>query len=372
MFASFSRLVVLVVAILACSLSQVRAQSDALFHPADQAVLDSLDLPPLDGLLDEQRRFATIDNDWIKDSLLELGLEGRLPQDVDLELPDGSKISLVSEILVVTSDLGEPKLRIWSGNVSEFPLSRFSFVGDVDGNLIGDIVVENHTFRVRMIPGNASGVYQILKPRIGNPTMGAALPLETMSEDSEERRPAVLEDLPPDYKNVIDIVVLYTERASLSAPAYMSGAIEDEIALAIAEINISFRKQDIPAELNLVFSRMVDFDDGKPINLGSIDGSVKGDLGAIIDPSDGVFDEVHKIRADANADLVSIWVDAPRNSACGQASIYRGDRAVGAAKAFSIVSVYCAKRYNTFAHEIGHNLGAGHDGNESTGRFGDS
>lgn len=372
MLASISRLLVFVVAVFSISTAQVRAQTETLFHSADQSVLDSLDLPPLDGLLDEQRQFVTINRDWFRASLLDLGLVGQLPQNVELQLPDGSIVSLVSEILLVTSDPNQPKLDIWSGRVAEFPLSRFSFVDDGGGSLIGDIVIESHTFRVRKVPGDASGVYQILKPRIGNPTIRAASPLSTISVGREEREPAVLEDLPPDYKSVIDLVVLYTERAKSSAPAYMSGDIEDEIALAVAEINISFRKQDIPAELNLVFSRKVDFDDGRPINLGSIDGSVKGDLGAIIDPNDGVVDEVHKIRAEANADLVSIWVDAPRNSACGQASIYRGDRASGAAKAFSIVSVYCAKRFNTFAHEIGHNLGAGHDGAESTGRFGDS
>ncbi len=363
---------VLSVALTFCTLPHAFAQTEALFYPADQDVLDSLDLPPLDGLVDEQRQIAAINNDWISNSLLELGSAGQLPEPVELELPDKSTITLISEILVASSTPNGTRLDVWSGSVSDFPLSRFTFVGDGSGGLIGDVIVESHTFRVRRILGEASGVYQILKPRIGNATIGAASPLSSTSEGREEPAPVVLEDLPPDYKSVIDIAVLYTENARSSAPAYMSGDIEDEIALAVAEINISFRKQGIPAELNLVLSRQIDFDDGRPINLDSSDGLVKGDLGAIIDPTDGIFDKVHTIRADANADLVSVWVSAPRNSACGQASIYKGGRAAGAARGFSIVSVYCAKRFNTFAHEVGHNLGAGHDGDESTGRFGDS
>ena len=340
------------------------------FVPAPEAAIESLDLPPINTELDIQRDFVLLDDDAINEGLIKPWLNDGTTAPIQISLPDGTTVTLNTDQLIAVYKNEEPTISLWSGSVEESILSGFSFIGLDDGTLIGDIVIESRVYRIRKVSG-ITGLYQIIKPLVGTAS-GAAEPIPDSDHNAVAPVSDVLEDFPPDYIHTIDIAVFYTSAAALAAPKYLSGEIEDEIALAIAEINISFRNQNIPAELRLVRTQEIEFEDGRPIDIGSIDRSKIGDLDRLINPSDGVADDVHQIRNEARADLVSLWVDASTNSTCGQASIYRGDPEIGSSRAFSIVSVYCAKRYNSFAHEVGHNLGAGHDGPSSSGRYGDS
>ena len=152
--------------------------------------------------------------------------------------------------------------------------------------------------------------------------------------------------------SVIKVIVLYTSE-TLQAAGGTEDAISSAIALAQAETNRGFANSRIAARLRIVASRQVDYPE-------SGEGDI--DLDRLLDPSDGFLDDIPALRQQYGADAVSLWVSDM--DACGigcinkSASEFRN-------RAFSVVSLDCATGVYSFAHELGHNLGATHDPDNS-------
>ena len=72
-------------------------------------------------------------------------------------------------------------------------------------------------------------------------------------------------------------------------------------------------------------------------------------------PGDGRLDEVQGLREQTGADIVALLID--NNEACGLAA----DILANEATAFAVVNQSCAVDNVSFAHELGHLLGARHD-----------
>jgi hypothetical protein len=77
------------------------------------------------------------------------------------------------------------------------------------------------------------------------------------------------------------------------------------------------------------------------------------------DTSDGFMDNVHPLRDSVCADEVVLIV--ANNAYCGLAFLQEPISAGFAGSAFAMVSRQCATGYYSFAHEMGHNMGARHD-----------
>lgn len=85
-------------------------------------------------------------------------------------------------------------------------------------------------------------------------------------------------------------------------------------------------------------------------------GQIHTDLTLLQRKHDGVLDEVHALRREVGADLVHLFTRDRTGNTCGAAY-----RTLSAAEYGFGVSVVNECELRTFAHEIGHNLGMGHD-----------
>ncbi|GAB4256141.1 MAG: hypothetical protein Kow0092_01950 [Deferrisomatales bacterium] len=144
---------------------------------------------------------------------------------------------------------------------------------------------------------------------------------------------------------VIDVLVVYTPAAGASG-----GDIRTEIQLAVDETNLSYAHSGIAQRLRLVHAAQVAYQES---------GDLQQDLYRLQHPADGHLDEVLEWREEYRADLVSLWVDA--EAACGVAFVMVPFDAGFAGQAYSVVARPCATGNYSFAHELGHNMGALHD-----------
>jgi hypothetical protein len=151
---------------------------------------------------------------------------------------------------------------------------------------------------------------------------------------------------------VIQVIVLYTPE-TLQAAGGTDDAIASAIALAQAETNKGFANSKIPARLRVVASRKVDYPES---------GEAQTDLDRLMNPSDGFLDDILALRQQYRADAVSLWVS--NMDACGIGSLNKSASEFRD-RAFSVVSLDCATGVYSFAHELGHNLGATHDPDNS-------
>ena len=81
-------------------------------------------------------------------------------------------------------------------------------------------------------------------------------------------------------------------------------------------------------------------------------------------PADGQYDEIAAFREEVHADLVSMWLSGedPARANCGIGYLGQGDPKSDPDYAFTALYYDgCATANLTFAHELGHNLSAGHD-----------
>lgn len=142
---------------------------------------------------------------------------------------------------------------------------------------------------------------------------------------------------------VIDIGVFYTPQALAQAGNNVATML-GQISQAIDKTNLSYIDSGINLQLNLVHTGLVDNESG----------DMNTDLTQVATDGDGIHDQVHALRNSLGLDLVSLIV--ANGSYCGLAYCYGG-----AAWAFSVVNFGCSVSNLSFPHEIGHNLGMGHD-----------
>ncbi len=144
---------------------------------------------------------------------------------------------------------------------------------------------------------------------------------------------------------VIDVVIGWTPRAAVQAGG--TAAISSLAALAVASTNDAYARSGINVRLNLIATAA---------GVGTEGTDLKGELAALRNPTDGKWDNVMALREATKADLASLFTSANAAS-CGVAYYPKA----GGADAVSVTPHDCAVDTLAFAHEIGHNLGAGHD-----------
>jgi len=145
----------------------------------------------------------------------------------------------------------------------------------------------------------------------------------------------------PMAPTTIDIMVVYTPQARQGAGG--AAAMEAFIDLAIADTNTAFTNGLVNQQFRLVYAGEVTYSDS---------GDMVRDLNRLTNLSDGYLDEVHTLRDQYGADLVSLYV---------QSGQYGGIAWIGPSASYG----FSVCKRNTpawvLSHETGHNMGCMHD-----------
>ena len=135
----------------------------------------------------------------------------------------------------------------------------------------------------------------------------------------------------------VDVAVFYTPGARTAAGG--TAAVEAVIDLMIAETNQAYEASGVRHRVALVARSEVDYVETGDSHL---------DLGRLTDRSDGHMDEVHAIRNSTGADLVHLLFEIGNVGGIA----YRDG-------SFGLTCRRCGG--DSFAHELGHNMGLRHD-----------
>jgi hypothetical protein len=134
------------------------------------------------------------------------------------------------------------------------------------------------------------------------------------------------------------------------------GGQDGAIALAesaVAMANVTYENSGISLELRLVGAQQTaDGGTGDPNQMLSL---LRG-------TNDGWYDEMHTLRDSVGADFVSLLTGASGwgTSTCGLGYVMANVNPSFASNAFSILKYTCVT-YDTFTHELGHNMGCDHE-----------
>lgn len=146
-------------------------------------------------------------------------------------------------------------------------------------------------------------------------------------------------------------------------------SIQSYIDLAIGELNNNLWRSAIPVTVTLAGAPGVQYNQ-------EWDGSGRPTMTAlqrVMNSADGIMDEIHVMRTDANADLVCFAMCEIDGSNSGMGYILNapGDP-FNPTLGFSVVNFWYMSSNSTFSHEIGHNLGCNHDHDNANAADGSS
>lgn len=248
--------------------------------------------------------------------------------------PDASYVGIKNRVEYRHSD---EESYTWFGTIEDIPHSSVILTVE-NGSMAGNIAVYDRFFQIRPISDDVHVLYEIDQSAFPQeaPPLQIELPEPTRQESLIEFT---------DDGSTIDVMVVYTNDVAVA-----SGDIAVEIQLAVDETNESYRNSNITQRLRLVHTDEVEYDET---------GDMAGDLECITERTDDCLDEVHSLRTEYGADVVSLLVE--NGDYCGIAWLMRHVSERFESNAFSVVLRDCATGYYSFGHEIGHNMGAHHD-----------
>jgi len=238
------------------------------------------------------------------------------------------------------------KTVIWTGTVLN--TKRGSVVMAVTGKIhSATITTDTASFALQ----HASEAAHWISERDPNRLAPDGEPVRVPSGELPLRRtPTTLAD----DGSIVDVMVVYT--AAARAAAGGTTQMNNLIALGIAETNQGYANSNITQRVRLAHAAEVTYTES---------GSFSTDLGRLRSSTDGYIDNIHTLRDTYRADIVSLWVNS--GDYCGLAYLLTDTTTDFSSRAFNVVRRDCATGYYSFAHEMGHNMGATHDQANSGG-----
>jgi hypothetical protein len=241
----------------------------------------------------------------------------------------------------------------WVGHVEGDPMSTVTLV--YRGTMMtGSIVTRNATFQIRPAPAEAR------LPAAGNGRVAHVVTQVDQSTLPREAEPievsltaadiAAVKDIPMrDTADTIDVMVVYTPAARTAVGG--AAAMSNLINLAISETNTSYANSGVIQRIRLVHAQEVPYTESNSFSVS---------LNALRAGTGGLS-SVPALREAHGADMVQMLVHPPDPDACGIAFLMTNVSTAFAPNAFSVTDTSCVSPNYTFAHELGHNMGARHD-----------
>ena len=266
---------------------------------------------------------------------------GRNKLALSVDLFDG--VALLADLDRV--DIRSAQSYSWFGSVRGLPNSRATLTV-VNGILAGNLIVLDDWNRVKgsyQIQSAGDGLYvleemnQLAYPADHPPGIDLHPPIPQVQLDRSSPR----ESLKDSGTVTIDVMVVYSNETASAA----GSAIGAQIQAAIDSANTIYANSGVNARLRLVYSG--------PANYAH-SGNFSTDLSRLTSTSDGYMDDVHALRDAYGADMVSLWVEGGQYCGIGWVGPHPS-------YAFTVVNRGCATGNMSFAHELGHNMGALHD-----------
>lgn len=214
------------------------------------------------------------------------------------------------------------------------------------GLLTGSILTAAGTFTIRPMSDDSpihviAEVDQAALPREAEP-----VPVVYTAADLAMASDVVMGDT----ADQIDVMVVYTPLAQAHIGG--SAAINQLIATAVSETNTSYANSGIVQRIRLVHTALVDYTEVSnfSISLSELRAGSGAGLGGVA-----------ALRDQYAADLVAMLIHPASPSACGIAYVMNSVSPAFASSGYSVTDTACMSPGFTFAHELGHNMGAHHD-----------
>lgn len=221
-----------------------------------------------------------------------------------------------------------------------------------DGMVSGTVTTDDH--RVYRITPVVDGIHRVEEldhskfPDCASHTAPTIPPAIAATLGDRTASSTTTTAVAPDSGAQIDILVAYTQAAETAAGG--ASAIQALIATAISESNTGYSTSGVNTSLRLVHAVKVNYDESTGFDPA---------LTALTSKNDGQMDEIHTLRDTHSADLVALLINNSEYCGLGwlPSNVSTGNEGLG----FTVTAWNCATGYYSFAHEIGHNMGARHD-----------
>ncbi|MBL8175542.1 MAG: S-layer homology domain-containing protein [Bryobacterales bacterium] len=241
---------------------------------------------------------------------------------------------------------------LWTGKIAG--MQRGSVVVAITGEIVSaNISTDNGEFYwVRQVDGTLHCVQQVDPDAVAQHPEDTVLPAAAVVDSAmRNATPERLATGERDSAATIDVLVAYTAAAKTAAGG--TASMVNKINLAIAEMNQSFVNSSVAITVQLAAAVEVAYTEAA---------SISQDLDNLRGTTDGQLDEVHALRNQHGADLVSLLIQRSASGTVGQAFLMQSPGSYFASFAFSVTEqAYATGPNYTFAHELGHNLGCAHD-----------